>query len=51
MLSGWVHQNIMIIYRTQGAPVVVEANQRSSRALEDLDAGYVRVGGPVEDDE
>ena len=41
----------MIIFRTLGAPVVVDANQRSSRVTGGLDAGYVRVGGPVKDDE
>ena len=39
------------ISRVLGAPAVVEANQRSSRAMGGFDAGYVRVGGPVEHDE
>jgi len=36
-------------FRALGAPVVFEANQRSSRALGGLEAGYVRVIVPVED--
>jgi hypothetical protein len=48
---GWVRKKILILFLTLGAPVVVEANQRSSMAMGGLDAGYVRVGEPVGDDE
>ena len=38
------------IFRALGAPVVVDAGQRRVRCRS-LDAGYVLVGEPVEDDE
>ena len=42
------------IFRAVGAPkllVVVDADERSSKAMGDLGAGYVRMGGPVGHDE
>ena len=38
------------IFKALGAPGVVEADRRS-RAMGDFDAGYMRVGEPVEYDE
>ena len=43
MVRALLKSGFVKIFRVLGAPVVVEANLRSSRAMKGLDTGYVRA--------